>query len=182
MGISDHGRDAAGGVNKTHGRLDDGTVLVFRPCGAEDRPRRLDAMREGQHSGDLLHPGRKRVERDVHAAEEHERVDNEVREEEDVANPQPQGADNEPERIGRGHERDDARHRGEKLDEETRRQVFEAIRASYNEQQDIRYGAARGWVDRIIEPERTREELVMSLRIARGFVIEGEFRTGVLQV
>ncbi|TVQ57109.1 MAG: acyl-CoA carboxylase subunit beta [Phycisphaerales bacterium] len=71
---------------------------------------------------------------------------------------------------------------GEKIDEEVRAQVFEAIKASYTEQQDIRYGAARGWVDRIIEPERTREELIMSLQIARTYPIEGAFRTGVLQV
>jgi 3-methylcrotonyl-CoA carboxylase beta subunit len=72
--------------------------------------------------------------------------------------------------------------RGENVDEETRTQVFEAIKASYTEQQDIRYGAARGWVDRIIEPERTREELISSLRVASTFPIEGEFKTGVLQV
>jgi len=72
--------------------------------------------------------------------------------------------------------------RGETVDEETRKQVFEAIKASYTEQQDIRYGAARGWVDRIIEPERTREELLMSLRVASTFPIEREFKTGVLQV
>ncbi len=71
---------------------------------------------------------------------------------------------------------------GEKVDEEVRAQVFEAIKASYTEQQDIRYGAARGWVDRIIEPERTREELIMALQIARTFPVEGAFRTGVLQV
>ncbi len=72
--------------------------------------------------------------------------------------------------------------RGEKVDEEVRKQVFEGIKASYTEQQDIRYGAARGWVDRIIEPERTREELITSLRIASTYPIEGEFKTGVLQV
>ena len=53
--------------------------------------------------------------------------------------------------------------------------------ASYDEQQDIRYGAARGWVDRIVEPHRTREELITALQIASTFPIEGEYRTGVLQ-
>ena len=59
--------------------------------------------------------------------------------------------------------------------------MLEAITASYSEQQDIRYGAARGWVDRIIEPHRTRDELTDALQIASTFPIEGEFRTGVLQ-
>ena len=69
----------------------------------------------------------------------------------------------------------------EEIDEEERSQLLEAILDSYHEQQDIRYGAARGWVDRIIEPHRTREELAAALQIASTFSIEGEYRTGVLQ-
>jgi len=72
--------------------------------------------------------------------------------------------------------------RGHKVTEEEQKELLAAITASYNEQQDIRYGAARGWVDRIIEPHRTREELIFALQVARTFPIEGEFRTGVLQV
>ena len=72
--------------------------------------------------------------------------------------------------------------RGEKIDEAERKRLLEAITASYNEQQDIRYGAARGWVDRLIEPEKTREELIFSLQIASTFPVTGEFKTGVLQV
>ncbi|MCZ6542585.1 MAG: acyl-CoA carboxylase subunit beta [Planctomycetota bacterium] len=72
--------------------------------------------------------------------------------------------------------------RGEKIDTRERKQLLQAITASYDEQQDIRYGAARGWVDRLIEPHMTREELIFALRIASTFPIEGEFKTGVLQV
>ncbi|MCA9289871.1 MAG: hypothetical protein KDA25_02015 [Phycisphaerales bacterium] len=71
--------------------------------------------------------------------------------------------------------------RGEALDDAERRDLLAAITASYSEQQDIRYGAARGWVDRIIEPERTRDELIVALEVARTFPIEGAYRTGVLQ-
>jgi acetyl-CoA carboxylase carboxyltransferase component len=71
--------------------------------------------------------------------------------------------------------------RGEKVDEAERKQLLDAITASYQEQQDIRYGAARGWVDRIIDPERTRDELTDALQIASTFPIEGPFVTGVLQ-
>lgn len=71
---------------------------------------------------------------------------------------------------------------GHKVSPEEQKQLLDAIKASYNEQQDIRYGAARGWVDRLIEPEHTREELITALRVCATFTIEGEFRTGVLQV
>jgi 3-methylcrotonyl-CoA carboxylase beta subunit len=73
------------------------------------------------------------------------------------------------------------KRRGEEIDEAERQTMLKAITASYNEQQDIRYGAARGWVDRIIDPGRTRTELTDALQIASTFPIEGEFRTGVLQ-
>jgi len=72
--------------------------------------------------------------------------------------------------------------RGEKIDEGMRKELLAAITKSYSEQQDIRYGAARLWVDRLIEPENTREELIRSLEVAATFPIRGEFKTGVLQV
>ena len=74
--------------------------------------------------------------------------------------------------------------KGEKIDEAMRKQLLDAITKSYSEQQDIRYGAARGWVDRVIEPDKTREELIRALEIASTFPMppDGEFKTGVLQV
>lgn len=71
--------------------------------------------------------------------------------------------------------------KGEKVDETVRAELLAAITASYSEQQDIRYGAARGWLDRIIEPQRTREELITALRMAAQVPVTGEFRTGVIQ-
>ncbi|CAG1010801.1 3-methylcrotonyl-CoA carboxylase beta subunit [Phycisphaerales bacterium] len=72
--------------------------------------------------------------------------------------------------------------RGEKIDEVTHKAIMDAVRASYSEQQDIRHGAARGWVDRIIEPHRTREELIAALEAAnQGWDYSREFKTGVLQ-
>ena len=71
--------------------------------------------------------------------------------------------------------------KGEKIDEEMRKQLLAAITASYSEQQDILYGAARGWLDRIIDPERTREELIAALRMAAMVPCEADYRTGVLQ-
>jgi 3-methylcrotonyl-CoA carboxylase beta subunit len=73
--------------------------------------------------------------------------------------------------------------KGEEIDEETHKAILDAVRDSYNEQQDIRHGAARGWLDRIIEPHRTREELIEALRAAnQGWDYSVEFKTGVLQV
>lgn len=73
--------------------------------------------------------------------------------------------------------------KGEAIDPETRDQILAAVRDSYNEQQDIRHGAARGWVDRIIEPHKTREELIAALdAAAQGWNFEQPFKTGVLQV
>lgn len=73
--------------------------------------------------------------------------------------------------------------KGEKIDEEMRKQLLAAITASYNEQQDIRYAASRGWVDRIIDPKETREELALALAVAAQAPMQpsGVYRTGVLQ-
>jgi acetyl-CoA carboxylase carboxyltransferase component len=56
------------------------------------------------------------------------------------------------------------------------------IVASYEEQTDIRYAAARGWVDEIIEPAETRDTLIAALEIATRHADDEPFRTGVLQV
>ena len=73
------------------------------------------------------------------------------------------------------------KRRGEEIDEETREQLLEAITASYTEQQDVLYGAARGWVDRMIDPLQTRNELTEALMLASGVDSSMPFATGVLQ-
>jgi acetyl-CoA carboxylase carboxyltransferase component len=62
--------------------------------------------------------------------------------------------------------------------EELRRKTV----ASYEEQTDIRYAAARGWVDEIIEPAETRTALIAALDVGTRQADEEPFRTGVLQV
>src|SRR5579872_1649141 len=62
--------------------------------------------------------------------------------------------------------------------EELRRKTV----ASYEEQTEIRYAAARGWVDEIIEPAQTRATVIAALDIATRHADEEPFRTGVLQV
>jgi acetyl-CoA carboxylase carboxyltransferase component len=56
------------------------------------------------------------------------------------------------------------------------------VRGDYDRATDARYGAARGWVDRIIEPARTREELIYSLELVTRQAALEPFKLGVLQV
>ena len=46
----------------------------------------------------------------------------------------------------------------------------------------IRYGAARGWVDAIIQPHETREVLIQLLQYVSRSMPEARFHTGVIQV
>ena len=58
----------------------------------------------------------------------------------------------------------------------------ERVKQDYVEQADIRYGAARGWVDAIIQPEDTRAVLIKALTLASRPPPRSSFHTGVLQV
>jgi acetyl-CoA carboxylase carboxyltransferase component len=58
----------------------------------------------------------------------------------------------------------------------------EKVKRDYGEQTDIRYGAARGWVDAIIQPHRTREVLIAALAHASRPMPKAAFHTGVIQV
>jgi acetyl-CoA carboxylase carboxyltransferase component len=62
--------------------------------------------------------------------------------------------------------------------EQLRRQVKE----NYLEQADIRYAAARGWVDAIIRPADTRAVLLRAFALATRPAAKAAFHTGVLQV
>lgn len=74
------------------------------------------------------------------------------------------------------------KRKGETIDPETHKQIYAAIHAGYTEQQSITHAAARGWVDRMIEPARTREELIAALDAANaGWDYSKPFKTGVLQ-
>jgi acetyl-CoA carboxylase carboxyltransferase component len=56
------------------------------------------------------------------------------------------------------------------------------VAGSYDEQTDIRYAAARGWVDAIINPAATRDVVRHSLEIVTRHDESRTFQTGVLQV
>jgi 3-methylcrotonyl-CoA carboxylase beta subunit len=70
---------------------------------------------------------------------------------------------------------------GKKLSEEDKKELYESIRATYEQQTEPRYAAARLWVDAIIDPAQTREALIWALEAAALNPEVREFKTGVFQ-
>ena len=70
---------------------------------------------------------------------------------------------------------------GKKLSDEERKALFDSVKATYDEQMDPRYGAARLWIDRIVDPMETREALIQALEAANLNPEVREFKVGVLQ-
>ena len=70
---------------------------------------------------------------------------------------------------------------GEKVDAEQLAQLRDKIKGDYEAQMDVRYAAARGWVDAIIDPTKTREALSMALAIATQHAEERPLQLGVFQ-
>jgi 3-methylcrotonyl-CoA carboxylase beta subunit len=70
---------------------------------------------------------------------------------------------------------------GKKLSDADRKELRASIRATYEQQTDPRYAAARLWVDAIIDPAQTREALIWALEAAALNPDIKEFKTGVLQ-
>jgi len=58
----------------------------------------------------------------------------------------------------------------------------ERVKQDYADQADIRYGAARGWVDSILQPHETRAVLLRAFAFASRPAPKAAFHTGVLQV
>jgi 3-methylcrotonyl-CoA carboxylase beta subunit len=76
-----------------------------------------------------------------------------------------------------------ARERGDKkASQEELEQLREKVKQTYEEQTDIRYGAARGWVDAIIQPHDTRDVLMQLLPYVSRPMPHAHFHTGVIQV
>ncbi len=79
--------------------------------------------------------------------------------------------------LARARERGDKQTTHEELDD-----LRKKVKQNYEEQTDIRYGAARGWVDAIIQPHETRDVLMQLLQYVSRPMPHGRFHTGVLQV
>jgi 3-methylcrotonyl-CoA carboxylase beta subunit len=70
---------------------------------------------------------------------------------------------------------------GKQLSDDERKELFESVKKTYEEQTDPRYGAARLWIDKIIDPVGTRDAIVLALEAAALNPDVPEFKVGVLQ-
>ena len=70
---------------------------------------------------------------------------------------------------------------GKMLTEADRRALYDEIKATYDAQADPRYGAARLWVDAIIDPASTRDILLTALEACALNPEVAKFNPGVLQ-
>ena len=70
---------------------------------------------------------------------------------------------------------------GKKLSEGEKKELFDSVKKTYDEQTDPRYGAARLWIDKIIDPIETRQAITMALEAASLNPEVAEFKVGVLQ-
>ncbi len=70
---------------------------------------------------------------------------------------------------------------GKKLSDEDKKKLYDEVKATYDEQMDPRYGAARLWIDKIIDPAETREAIITALEAAALNPEVPKFSVGVLQ-
>src|SRR5215467_2066259 len=70
---------------------------------------------------------------------------------------------------------------GKKLSDEEKKELYESVKRTYDEQTDPRYGAARLWIDKIIDPIETRDAITQALEAAALNPDVAEFKVGVLQ-
>ena len=74
------------------------------------------------------------------------------------------------------------KNKGEVVDEEKEQELFDKIKARYDEQVSPYYAAARLWTDAIIDPLDTRTWISMGIEAANQAPITKKFNMGVLQV
>jgi 3-methylcrotonyl-CoA carboxylase beta subunit len=70
---------------------------------------------------------------------------------------------------------------GKTLTEAEKKALHEEIRADYDAQADPRYGAARLWIDAIIDPAKTRQVLISALEACAHNPEVARFNPGVMQ-
>jgi len=70
---------------------------------------------------------------------------------------------------------------GKTISDEEKKGIFDEIKATYDSQADPRYGAARMWLDGIIDPAKTREVLITALEACALNPEVAKFNPGVLQ-
>jgi acetyl-CoA carboxylase carboxyltransferase component len=70
---------------------------------------------------------------------------------------------------------------GKQLTPEEKKELYDSTKNTYDEQTDPRYGAARLWIDKIIDPVDTRDAITTALEAAALNPDVPEFKVGVLQ-
>jgi acetyl-CoA carboxylase carboxyltransferase component len=71
---------------------------------------------------------------------------------------------------------------GDQVDTDQLRALKEKVQSAYECQTDVRYAAARGWIDAIIDPAETRKVLIQTLEVATRYASDEPYRLGVFQV
>lgn len=71
---------------------------------------------------------------------------------------------------------------GHEVDAEEMAALRDRVKSDYDRQMDARYGAARGWIDKLIDPAETRDALTEALRICTRHTEDEPFKLGVFQV
>src|SRR5690606_7845785 len=74
------------------------------------------------------------------------------------------------------------RRSGVEPDDETLAELHEKIKAGYEEALDIRYAAARLWIDEILAPHELRGRLIRALDACATAPVSEDFKLGVFQV
>ncbi len=70
---------------------------------------------------------------------------------------------------------------GKRLSPDQRQALYDEIKGTYDAQADPRYGAARLWIDAIIDPAQTRQVLITALQACALNPEVAKFNPGVLQ-
>ena len=71
---------------------------------------------------------------------------------------------------------------GQQVDAAELEQLREQVAGDYERQTDVRYAAARGWVDGILDPATTRATFIEALTVVTRHASDEPFRVGVYQV
>ncbi len=74
------------------------------------------------------------------------------------------------------------KRQGKPVDDAATRSIADDLRSRYDRETDVRYSAARGWLDAILDPAHTRDALIVALDVATRHRDSGGFPLGVFQV
>lgn len=72
--------------------------------------------------------------------------------------------------------------KGKEITDDEKAEILKKIKDRYEKQTDVKYAAARLWVDDIITPEDTRRRISQAIKCANHNPEIPEFKTGVIQV